>query len=171
MPKRANASTAKLQAELKKRRPFESSAEELHLNLLRTADQIELRLARLFRKYQLTTSQYNILRILRGEGSPLPILEVAARTITVVPGITGLVDRLESAQLVERQRSTEDRRVINVAITPLGLERLAQIDAPLARLHKELAAGLSASAQKELSSSLEAHRAGFPPLTEEASAG
>jgi DNA-binding MarR family transcriptional regulator len=45
----------------------------------------------------LTPSQYNILRILRGEGSPLPILEIASRNIAIVPGITGLIDRLEHA--------------------------------------------------------------------------
>ena len=54
---------------------------------------------------------------MRGEGKPLPILEIANRTITVVPGITGLVDRLEEAGLVTRQRCVEDRRVIYVALT------------------------------------------------------
>ena len=60
-------------------------------------------------------TQYNILRILRGEGKPLPILEIASRTITVVPGITGLIDRLERAGFVNRLRCQKDRRVIYVA--------------------------------------------------------
>ena len=83
--------TPKLQHELKKKRPFESLEEEAALNIVRTSDQLQIRFARLLREYGLTSpTQYNILRILRGEGKPLPILEIAARTITVVPGITGL---------------------------------------------------------------------------------
>ena len=68
------------------------------MNIVRTSDQLQIRFARLLREYGLTSpTQYNILRILRGEGKPLPILEIASRTITVVPGITGLIDRLEQA--------------------------------------------------------------------------
>ena len=109
-----------LQRELKKKRPFESPEQEAILNVLRTNDQYQVRFARLFRPYGLTPSQYNVLRILRGEGQPLPILEIAARTITVVPGITGLIDRLEEAGFVERERCREDRRVICVALTDKG---------------------------------------------------
>src|SRR6201990_3729827 len=102
--------TAKLQHELKKKRPSESLGEEAVLNLVRTSDQLQIRFARLLREYGLTSpTQYNILRILRGEGKPLPILEIASRTITVVPGITGLIDRLEQAGLVHSPRCEEDR--------------------------------------------------------------
>src|SRR4051794_19926025 len=97
------------------------------LNILRTADQLQIRFARLFRQFGLTPQQYNILRILRGEGRPLPILEIAARMITVVPGITGLIDRLEAANLVERKRCEQDRRVTYVAISPRAEELLAEI--------------------------------------------
>src|ERR1700760_3266240 len=111
---------ANLRDELKKRGPFASPAGEATLSLVGTPDLTMPRVPRLFREFGLTPSQYNILRILRGEGKPLPILEIAERTITVVPGITGLVDRLESAGFVERRRCEEDRRVIFVAITPKG---------------------------------------------------
>src|SRR5438445_4953850 len=125
--------TPKLQHELKKKRPFESLEEEAALNLVRTSDQSHLRFARLLREYGLTSpTQYNILRILRGEGKPLPILEIASRTVTVVPGITGLIDRLEQAGLVDRERCTRDRRVIYVCATPKALDLLARLDEPLA---------------------------------------
>src|SRR3954453_4808890 len=86
------------------------------LDLFRTSDRMQHRFARLFREYGLTPSQYNILRILRAEGKAMPCLEIAQRTITVVPGITGLIDRLENANppLVSRLRSEEDRRIVNV---------------------------------------------------------
>src|SRR5919206_4038126 len=108
--------TPKLQHELKKKWPFESPEQEAALSILRTNDQLQIRFARLFREYGLTSSQYNVLRILRGEGKPLPILEIASRTVAVVPGITGLIDRLEHAGFVSRVRCEKDRRVIYVAL-------------------------------------------------------
>ena len=128
----------RLQKELKKRRPFDSPEQEATLNIARTADRFGICFARLFREYGLTSSQYNVLRILRGEGKPLPILEVADRMIAAVPGITGLIDRLEGMGLVARERSTEDRRVVFVAITPKGLDLLGKLDEPEAALHKRL---------------------------------
>jgi DNA-binding MarR family transcriptional regulator len=140
-----------LQHEIKKKTPFELPEQEAMLNLLRTADQLQIRFVRLFRRFGLTPQQYNVLRILRGEGRPLPILEVAARMITVVPGITGLIDRLESARLVERQRCDQDRRVIYVAITPEALKLLARIDQPLLEMHKQVLGHLSRDELETLS--------------------
>src|SRR5205807_6204494 len=142
--------TPKLQHELKKKRPFEAAEQETALNILRTSDQLQIRFARLFRAHGLTPSQYNILRILRGEGGPLPILEIAARTITVVPGITGLIDRLEQAGFVNRLRCEKDRRVIYVALTDQGMTALAALDEPLVALHHKLVGHLSQGELKEL---------------------
>ena len=108
---------SRLQKELKKKGAFESLEQEAMLNILRTNDQFQNRFGRLFRQYGLTSSQYNILRILRGEGKPLPCLEVADRMIQVVPAITGLIDRLEKLEMVTRHRCEKDRRVIYIEIT------------------------------------------------------
>jgi MarR family transcriptional regulator, 2-MHQ and catechol-resistance regulon repressor len=150
--------TASLQREIKKKRPFEMPEQEAVLNLLRTADQLQIRFARLFRQYGLTPQQYNILRILRGEGRPLPILEIASRMITVVPGITGLIDRLESASLVERKRCEQDRRVTYVAIAPQAAEILRQIDGPLNELHRQVLGHMSADELAALNRLLEKAR-------------
>jgi MarR family transcriptional regulator, 2-MHQ and catechol-resistance regulon repressor len=139
-----------LQREVKKKQPFQSLAQEAALNLARTDDRIQIRFERLFRDYGLTPSQYNILRIVRGEGKPLPILEIAERTVTVVPGITGLIDRLERAEFVARRRCTEDRRVIFVDITAKGLEVLGRLDQPVLKLHETLMGHLSDKELREL---------------------
>jgi DNA-binding MarR family transcriptional regulator len=141
---------SKLQQELRKREPFASAEQEAVLGLFRTSDRMQHRFARLFREYGLTPSQYNILRILRGEGKPMPCLAIAQRTITVVPGITGLIDRLAEAGFVLRQRSEEDRRVVNVSITTAGEEVLARLDEPLIQLHRELMGSFSAEELAEL---------------------
>jgi len=142
--------SSKLQKELKKRGPFTTLEQEAMLNIARTADQLLVRAERLLRKYGLTGSQYNILRILCGEGKPLPILEIANRTVQVVPGITGLIDRLESAEFVHRERSMEDRRVIFVSITDKALKALEKLDEPLVACEKKLLGCLKPAEQREL---------------------
>jgi DNA-binding MarR family transcriptional regulator len=148
----------RLQHELKKKRPFDSPEQEAILSIARTADRFGICFARLFREFGLTPSQYNVLRILRGEGKPLPILEIADRMIAAVPGITGLIDRLEAMSLVARDRSTEDRRVVNVAITPKALDLLAKLDQPVGALHERLVGHLSQGELKDLIRLLEKAR-------------
>jgi DNA-binding MarR family transcriptional regulator len=150
--------TPKLQHELKKKRPFDSLEQEASLGLVRTNDRLQIRFARLFREYDLTPSQYNVLRILRGEGKPLPVLEIADRTIAVVPGITGLVDRLEHGGFVNRVRCEKDRRVIYVALTEKGVQTLARLDEPVLRLHQQLMGHLSPAELRELIRLLEKAR-------------
>jgi DNA-binding MarR family transcriptional regulator len=149
---------AKLQQELKKKRPFDCPEQEAALNIARTNDRLQIRFTRLFRDYGLTGPQYNVLRILRGEGKPLPILEIASRLITVVPGITGLIDRLEREEFVQRVRCAEDRRVIYVALTAKGTAVLAKLDEPVVELHRELMGHLTGAELKELSRLLEKAR-------------
>jgi DNA-binding MarR family transcriptional regulator len=149
----------RLQREVKKRRPFALPEEEAVLNLLRTAECVQIRLDRLFRRFGLDSSaQYNVLRILRGEGRQLPILEIASRTVTEVPGITRLIDRLEQAGLVRRERSAEDRRVVLVSIQPRALKLLARIDDPLTEFHRALFGHLSQTELAELNRLLEKAR-------------
>lgn len=140
-----------LQHDLKKRKPFETPEIEAILNIMRTSDQFENRFGRLFRRYGLTTSQYNVLRILRGEGKPLPSLEIAQRMVQVVPAITGLIDRLEKQQLVSRKRCAEDRRIVYIELTNKAVKLLKKIDKPDIELHHQLIGHLSRKELKELS--------------------
>ena len=143
--------SGQLQRELKKRGPFESLEQEAILHILRTNDLFQNRFGRLFREYDLTPSQYNVLRILRGEGKPMPCLEIAERLIQVVPAITGLVDRLEKQGLVIRERCTDDRRVVYIEITRKALRLLKQMDQPVIDLHKRLIGRLTKAELRELS--------------------
>jgi DNA-binding MarR family transcriptional regulator len=150
----------KLRAELKKRGDFESLEKEAALNLWRTSDQLSNRVGRLLRDFGLTSSQYNVLRILRGAGEPLPSLEIASRMIQVVPAITGLIDRLERQGWVVRRRSEDDRRVVRVGVTKKGLNLLERIDQPLHQLHHEMLGHLGSRQLKSLIALLEMAREG-----------
>ena len=148
-----------IHVELKKRQPFESLEQAAVINLMRTNDRLMNRIGRLFREFGITASQYNVLRILRGEGQPLPCLEIADRMIQVVPAMTGLLDRLEKQGLIVRKRCTEDRRVIFVDLTENALLLLARLDQPVLDMHKSLVGHLTPDELTELSRLLEKARA------------
>ena len=151
-------SKSRLQDELKKKRPFDLPEQEAILNILRTSDQFQNRFGRLFREYDLTHAQYNVLRILRGEGKPMPCQEIGDRMIQVVPAMTGLLDRLEKQGLVQRERCTEDRRVVYVELTETARDVLKRMDDPVSELHTQLIGHLTQTELKELSRLLEKAR-------------
>ena len=139
-----------LQDEIKKRNPFDSPEQEVALNLARTDDRLQAGFARLFKRHGITGAQYNVLRILRGAGEPLPCQEIAGRMVTHLPDITRLVDRLEQAGLVERSRTSEDRRLVLTRITEPGRRLLGELDEPVLQLHKLQLGHLTADELAEL---------------------
>ena len=127
---------SQLQRELRKKKPFESPEKEAYLNLLRTQSLLSVGFDRLFREHKISGPQYNILRILRGQARGLPCLEIASQMIAVVPDITRLLDRLEKADYIKRERSADDRRVVLVSITTAGKRLLAKLDKPVSEIEK-----------------------------------
>ncbi len=151
-----------LQHELRKRGPFDSVEQEATLSVLRTSDLLENRMARLLREYGLTMSQYNVLRILRGEGKPMPCLEVAERMIQVVPAITRVVDQLLNLELISKVQSKDDRRVYLIDLMPAARQLLEKLDRPVLDQHALLLASVSKADMKTLIRILQAVRAGIP---------
>ena len=146
--------------EIKQTRPFASPAEETTVALIRTVDGVRRMLGSVLDAHDITLQQYNVLRILRGAGERgLPTLEIAERMIEQTPGITRLLDRLETKGLVRRQRCPEDRRQVLCWITAPGLEMLAELEAPVAKAAKEAFRKLSAAEIDTLLGLLERLRA------------
>ena len=132
-----------LQRELRQRRPFQSAAHEAVVGLMRTADLVRRHAAALVEPHGITLQQFNVLRILRGAAEDgLPTLEVADRMIETTPGVTRLLDRLETKELVRRQRCPKDRRQHLCWITAKGLAVLEKIDPLTARAHEDALKGL-----------------------------
>ncbi len=150
-----------LRDELKKRGPFDSAEQEATLAILRTSDLLENRLARLLREYGITQSQYNVMRILRGEGKPLPCLEVANRMIQVAPAITRVVDQLLKLKYITKTQSDVDRRVYTIDLTTAGKRLLKKLDRPVLDLHANLLGNIGKSDLKTLIRILEQARAGI----------
>jgi DNA-binding MarR family transcriptional regulator len=140
----------RLQDEIGKKTPFECLEQEVTLNLERTADELGRPFAELFEAHGLSCPQYNVLRILRGHGRPVPCHEIGAQMICRTPDVTRLVDRLESAGLAERRRTPDDRRVVFIVITKAGLKLLARLDRPVIDMHRKALAHLSQPEMKTL---------------------
>ena len=121
--------------EIRQTKPFSSREEEAFLNLGRTWETLLGRFAELLKQFQLTPTQYNMLRILRGAGADgLTCSEASARMITAEPDVTRLLDRLEGRKLIFRERSKTDRRIVLTRITQQGLDLLTAIQQPAEKL-------------------------------------
>ena len=109
-------------------------AELAGVKLMRASELIQDSVRDLFKQHGLSAPQYNVLRILRGAGPDgLSCHQISARMVKRVPDITRLLDRLESGNLVSRERLKTDRRVVMANISPAGKELLGKIDQPLNR--------------------------------------
>jgi len=145
--------------ELRQSKPFPSNREEAFVGLLRTADVLRWRLSEVLEPEGISLAQFNVLRILRGaRETGLPTLEIGARLIEQSPGITRMIDRLESAGLVRRERPSKDRRQVICHIEKRGLEILARLDTRVPEASEVLFSGLSSADIDRLIVSLDAIR-------------
>lgn len=151
--------TSRLQRELKQTKPFRSLEEEVILNVARTAEYLASSSSEVFRRAELTATQYNALRILRGAGAEgLSCGEIGLRMVTTVPDVTRLLDRLEARGLISRERPANNRRVVVARITDEGLRLLAELDEPVHEMNRRLAGHLGKSRLRTLNELLEALR-------------
>ncbi len=145
--------------ELRQTKPFPSNREEAFVGLLRTADVLRWRLSEVLEPEGITLAQFNVLRILRGaRETGLPTLEIGARLVEQSPGITRLIDRLEAAGLVRRERPRADRRQVLCHIEQKGIAILARLDTTVPQASEVLFAGLSSAEIDRLITSLDAIR-------------
>ena len=119
-----------------RQKPVICLEEVAFLELCRTQDMLSRRLSVLLKTEDLSATQYNVLRILRGAPEGLPCGEVGNRMITRDPDITRLLDRLEKRGLIVRSRDSQDRRMVMARITPEGLKLLARMDEPVRAGHR-----------------------------------
>ena len=134
-------------------------AQDVTTAVLRTADVLRRRVAAALAPHGVTSQQYNVLRILRGaHPRPLPTLEVAARMIEQAPGVTRLLDRLETMGLVRRERGADDRRLVECVITAAGLKLLAALDEPIETVNQDAVRSLGATDRRSLVRFLERMR-------------
>ena len=150
---------SRLQVEIKQNRPFPNIESEALLSIVRTAAVIEHSINETLKPFGVTSTQYNVLRILRGAGSDgLCGKEVAARLISPAPDVARLLDRMEEMGLIVRERDTKDRRYVTARVTPKGLALLEQADPALDAAHRHRMARADETALKSLIDTLDTIR-------------
>lgn len=106
---------------------FESEYVKAILNLKYTANFVNTVTNKELEPYQISSAQYNILRILRGAKKPITMKLVKERMIEKSPNTTRLTDKLCEKEFIERVRCENDRRAVYVSITSKGLDLLSKI--------------------------------------------
>ena len=137
-----------------------SPEEAAFLDLLRTADVLTRGADWVLKTEDLSLTQYNILRILRGSPQGLPSGEIASRMITRDPDVTRLLDRMEKRGLVSRFRESRDRRLVLARITPQGLKLVNRLDTPVQKIHRKQLGHMGKDRLQALAELLAAARSG-----------
>ncbi len=145
------ARTSLIAQELRQTRPFRSKGQEATLTLLRTASVIKRALERVVEPAGLSLASYNALRIIRGAGSAgIATLWVRDRMIEEGSTITRLVDKLERAGLIRRERAEPDRRQVLCYVTAKGRQLLDSLDARVDAADAAVVDGLTGGQQEQL---------------------
>ena len=151
----------KLSAEIKQTK-FKDAHMEAVLNLHFTSHWLYRVFQDQLKDLDISSEQYNILRILRGNRSgTYNLCEVQERMLNRTANATRLVEKLRKRGLVSRQTNEEDRRRVNIAITPEGLRLLAQMDEPSEEMNRRTRQALTTDQARTLTQILEQLRDGF----------
>jgi DNA-binding MarR family transcriptional regulator len=152
----------RIHEEIKQTRPFRSRSQEAMIAIARAASMVERQTARVLSPFGVSTAQYNVLRILRGAGpAGLPTLAIRDRLIDPAAAITRLVDKLDRAGLIVRERTETDRRQVTCRITKAGLELLVRIDPVVDALDDMLLSRLQEDELEAFNRQLDRIRAGL----------
>jgi len=108
---------------------FRSIQQKTYINLLYTYYWLTDKVKDIFKKFDITPQQYNVLRILRGSlPNPLSPIQIRERMLDKMSDTSRLVSRLEKKGLVVKNVSFNDKRFIDVLISEKGLELLKKME-------------------------------------------
>ena len=140
-----------VQSEIGQAKPFRSRGQEATAALLRTASLVSRIMARIVEPHGLSLAQYNALRIIRGAGNAgIPTLAIRERMLDQGTTITRLLDKLEGAGHIERERSFPDRRQVICRATREGKALLDDLDPLIDQADAEVMSALPARRLGEL---------------------
>ena len=107
---------------------FRSEYQKSALNLIYTFNWVNEKLNKYFEPFDITQQQFNILRILRGAGTPLSTLQIRQRMLDKMSDTSRIVDRLIKKGMVKKTVCREDRRLVDVLLTDKGKKLLQAMD-------------------------------------------
>jgi DNA-binding MarR family transcriptional regulator len=107
---------------------FRNEYQKSAINIVYTYNWLTERMYKVFDQWEITSQQFNILRILRGAGEPLSTLQIRQRMLDRMSDTSRIVDRLVIKGLVKKSVCKNDRRLVDVVITDKGRKLLEQLD-------------------------------------------
>lgn len=129
------------------------------LNILYTQNQISEKISEILKPYDLSTEQFNVLRILRGQnGKPVNMCDIQERMLTKNSNTTRLIDKLISKDMVVRNVCPNNRRKMEILITDNGLSALSKLDPIVETFEKNLSLNLTEVELETLNNLLEKFR-------------
>lgn len=144
-----------------KKSRFDSLQQEVYLSLWRTYDRLKSIEDELFARVDLSAQQYNTLRLLEAvHPATISTSALGTKLISRAPDMTRLLDRLEERSLVQRERRSENRRVVEVGITDLGLQLLHELSESVRECHWRQLGHLSENELNQIVDLL--HKVRFP---------
>ncbi len=107
---------------------FRNEHQKAIINLIYTCNWANERMKFFFDREDITSQQFNILRILRGAGKPLSTLQIRQRMLDKMSDTSRIVDRLIAKGLVKKLICKSDKRLVDVSITDKGKKMLEKTD-------------------------------------------
>ena len=138
---------------------FDSEQQRLLINIMFTGNQFTLLSSRMLKQFSLTTQQFNVLRILRGQkGNPISVKDMHGRMLDSSSNVSRLVDKLLAKNLITRITCPNDRRKVELTIPKKGLHLLSEIDVFLKVIKKRLRSAITEDEAKIASGILDKFR-------------
>ena len=123
---------------------IKKSTRDSILSILKTNLRINKKLNDVFKKYEISEQQFNILRILRGQrGKPSSLKTIQKRMVHLMSNTTRLVDKLILKDFVSRETCESNRRKIDIFITDKGLKFLDEINPVIDKSEELMTTNLS----------------------------
>jgi DNA-binding MarR family transcriptional regulator len=107
---------------------FRNEFQKMGINLLFTANWLNEQIGKILSEEGITQQQYNILRILRGSATPLSTLKIRERMLDKMSDTSRIVDRLIAKELVLKNTCEKDKRLVDITLSPKGLDLVDQLD-------------------------------------------
>jgi DNA-binding MarR family transcriptional regulator len=112
-----------------KQTAFKSEEERLVINLVYTSGWLSSEQNRFFKRFHISSQQYNVLRILRGQyPNPASVGLIQERMLDKMSNASRLIEKLKQKKLIKRSECSKDRRQVDVLVTQEGLMLLEEID-------------------------------------------
>ncbi|GAB4455784.1 MAG: MarR family transcriptional regulator [Bacteroidia bacterium] len=129
---------SRLEDEIKQKQ-FKSLEEKTLVNILFTYNFFQSAFENILKPFDITSQQYNILRILKGQyPNSITLNEIKNRMLDRNSDVSRIVERMRKKNLLTRKINPKNRRAVEIVITSKGIELLKNIEPHLKRYHQNI---------------------------------